>query len=197
MPRRDDNEVLKQIIGPRRKSGVSVLAARKSAKCINLDDLTNAEVEWAKMYSATLKATGHSWRYISDTVNIQTSLVKAWADDPEWQAMLEKVAGDIVSGAVDHLNRHMVDLVEMLLELARTATDEAVKLRAIESGLDRGGLSKVNKSESKVLSTSKTEHGLGEDFFEKMQGLPLETQHRLAELSVEMETLVAQAKGAE
>lgn len=196
MPRkRDENEVLSRIIGPRRKSGVSVLAARKSKKCTDLSDLTTAEVEWAKMYSATLKASGWSWRYISDTVNIQTSIVKEWADDPAWQAMLEKVAGDIVDGAIEHLNRHMIDLMEMLLELARTATDEAVKLRAIESGLDRGGLSKVNKSESKVVTG--TQHDLSDDFFSKLEALPLDTQKRVAELTAELDTLVSEARGTE
>lgn len=196
MPRkRDENQVLERIIGQRRKSGVSVLSARKSKKCTDLTQLTTHEVEWAKMYSATLKAVGWSWRYISDTVNIQTSIVKEWVDDPEWQTMLEKVAGDIVDGAIEHLNRHMIDLMEMLLELARTASDESVRLRAIESGLDRGGLSKVNKSESKVVTAAK--HDLSDDFFSRLEGLPLETQKQVAELAAELETLVSEARGTE
>jgi hypothetical protein len=184
-------------IAPRNKAGASVLSRRKSAKVTNLDDITKAELQFARVYSATLKATGWSWRYISDTVNIQGSLVKAWADDPEWIAMVEKVAGDIVEGSVEHLKRHSIDLTEMLLELARKTTDDAVKLRAIESGLDRVGVTKVNKSESIVTKKDQQEHSLAADLFERMEGLPLETQQKIAALATELDELVTSARGTE
>lgn len=185
------------LIAPRTKQGTNVFSKRKSAKVTNLDDLTNAELHYSQAYAAALKATGHSWRYISDTINIQTSLVKAWADDETWQAMVAKVASDIVEGGVENLRRASLDLTEMLLDLARRTTDDGVKLRAIESGLDRVGIAKVNKSESIVRKRDETEHSLSADLVEKMEGLPLTTQQRLAELAIEMDELISSAKGAE
>jgi hypothetical protein len=86
---------------------------------------------------ARLKATGHSWRYISDTLGIQTGLCKAWADDKEWQKKVAAVAEDIVRSGIDLLNLATVDLVEGLLELARNETEGSVRLRAIVEALDR------------------------------------------------------------
>lgn len=182
---------------PRGKNGSTVLSRRKSKKVTDLDELTNAEVMWAKGYAATLKATGWSWRYISDTVNIQGSLVKAWADDKEFQQMVEKVSTDIVDGASEHLNRHAVEWAEMLAELARTTTDPATKLKILEAGLDRVGLSKVNKSESKVSKNETREVAFSSEFFERMEGLPVETQSKLASMAAEMEEIMEQAVGTE
>lgn len=180
------------VIGTRGKAGSSVFSRRKSAKVTNLDDLTAQELTFARAYSATLKATGWSWRYMSDTLNIQGSLIKAWADDPDWQAMVAKVADDIVTGGIDHLNRHTVDLVEMLLELARKTTDDAVKLRAIEGGLDRVGLSKVNKSESRVTNTEKAEVAFDDGFMARLAGMPVEVQTKVAEMMSEVDKLLAE-----
>lgn len=181
----------------RNKQGSTIFSKRKSAKCTNLDDLTKAELGFAQAYAAALKAVGYSWRYISDTINIQTSLVKAWADEEDWRSMVTKVASDVVDGGVENLRRASMELTEMLLELARRTTDDAVKLRAIESGLDRVGIAKVNKSESIVRKRDETEHSLSSELVDRMEGLPLNTQQRLAELAVEMDELISSAKGAE
>lgn len=176
----------------RGKSGASVFSRRKSSKVTNLADLSHAELEFARAYSATLKATGWSWRYISDSLNIQGSLIKAWADDEEWQRMVAKVASDVVNGAIDHLNRATIDLVEMLLELARTTLDDAVKLRAIESALDRVGLSKVNKSESKVTNSSREEVAFDEGFMARLAGMPIEFQTKAAQMMQELDAVLAE-----
>ena len=195
MPRSTDNDRLLQVLSPRNKQGAAIFSRRKSKKITDLNDLNAQELAYAQAYSATLKAAGWSWRYISDTLNIQGSLVKAWAEDETWQTMCAKVATDITDGAIEHLKRHNIDLIEMLLELARTAVDESVKLRAIESALDRGGIAKVNKSESVV--TKKNEHDMSDDFWSKLEGLPIETQQKVARLTEELETLVSEARGTE
>lgn len=183
-------------ITARNKHGVSVFSRRKSRKITELSELTNSELSFSRAYAATLKAVGYSWRYISDTLNIQTSLVKSWADDDDWQQMVAKVSTDIVSGAVTHLERQAVELTEMLVELARRTTDDAVKLRAIEAGLDRVGMSKVNKSESKVTKDEHTrhEHAMNDEFLQRLEGMPVETQTAVAQLAAQMDELLA--KGA-
>jgi hypothetical protein len=128
---------------------------------------------------------------------VQTGIVKKWFQDEEMQDKVAIVQADIVSGAVSHLKNASMELSEMLLELARRTTDDAVKLRAIESGLDRVGVSKVNKSESVVTKTERSEVDFTSDVFERMEGLPLETQSKLAALATEMDELVQASKGQE
>lgn len=197
MARRTETEQLVESFTRRGKSGASLFSKRKQKKVTSLDELTQAELAWAKDYAAVLKAVGFSWRYISDTLNIQTSLVKSFADEPEFNEKVAKVAADKVEGAVNHMKAASVELTEYLLEIARNEPDSKIRLNAIVEGLDRVGITKVNKSESAVTRTERTEIGFGEDFFSKLEGLPIETQRRIAELSAEMESLVLSERGNE
>jgi hypothetical protein len=197
MPRVNDKTQVERIIGARGKAGLSIYTGRKTGKVTSADELQPAELQWAKSYAAVLKAVGYSFRYISDTVMVQTGIVKSWFDEEEVQKRVLQVQEDIVAGAVDHLQNYAVELVEMLMELARSTTDDSVKLRAIESGLDRVGVAKVNKSESVVTKNERTEFGISPESLEKMEALPLETQEKIAKLASEMEDLMTSAKGSE
>jgi len=196
MPRLTDQTYVERLAA-RGKSGNSAFSRRKVGKVTSLDQMSKAEIQWSKDYASVLKAVGYSYRYISDTLMIQTGIVKAWFEEPEVQERVETVLADIVSGAVDHLRNYAVELVEMLMELARTTSDDSVKLRAIESGLDRVGVAKVNKSESIVSKTERQEFDFSQEAFEKLEGLPLETQEKIARLSAEMEVVINDAKGKE
>lgn len=195
MPRRETDTT--ESLLRRGKSGAAVFSKRKSRKITNLDDLTQAELQWAKDYAAVLKAVGFSWRYISDTLNIQTSLVKSFADDDAWNTKVAKVATDKVDGAINHMKSAAVELVEYLLEIARNEPDSQTRLKAIVEGLDRVGITKVNKSESVVTKTERQEHDVSEGFFDRLEALPIETQRQVAALMGEVETLVSEAKGSE
>lgn len=196
MPRRSAEEVL-NIITPRGKGGQTAFSRRKVLKVTDESTISASELAWMKDYAAVLKAVSYSYRYISDTLMVQTGIVKKWFEDPEVQAKVVLVNEDIVSGAVGHLKHHSVDLIEMLMELARSTSDDAVKLRAITEALDRVGISKVNKSESVVNRTDRQEVGLSAEIFERMEGMPIKTQEELARLATEMEAVMEESKGAE
>jgi hypothetical protein len=199
LARRSENETqsLVESLTRRGKSGASLFSKRKQKKTTNLDELTQAELAWAKDYAAVLKAVGFSWRYISDTLNIQTGLVKSFADEPDFNEKVAKVAADKVEGAVNHMKAASVELTEYLLEIARNEPDSKIRLQAIVEGLDRVGITKVNKSESVVTKNENTTLTPSEDFFERLETLPLETQRQIADLSRQMEELVMTSRGTE
>ena len=194
MPRRSSPEKVLERVGSRGKSGSAIFSGRKQVKVSNESDLTQAEILWMIDYACCLKAVGYSYRYISDTIMVRTGIVKEWLQSEDSLQKIATVQSDIVSGAVDHLRRHAIELTEMLLELARRTPDDSVKLKAIVEGLDRVGLSKVNKSESIVTNTKREEHALSDDFFERLQGLPIETQQQIAAMSAEMDQMIENAK---
>jgi hypothetical protein len=70
-------------------------------------------------------------------------------------------------------------------------------LKAILEGLGLVGIVKVNKSESKASTESTEKHEFSPEFFDKLEGMPLETQEKLAALAGEMDTLVEESRGAE
>jgi hypothetical protein len=102
----------------------------------------------------------------------------------------------MAEAAVDLLRGYAVEGVEMLMEIARTTIDHKVAIQAITEVLDRGGVTKVNKSESTTTQKKLHEHEISDEFFEKLEGLPLETQTRLAEMAKEMEEMISEAKGS-
>lgn len=196
MPRKE-TDVLFDTITARNKSGNTRYSLRKVAKVNTEDELTKAELEWCKAYAVVLKTVNYSNRYISDTIRVRTGLVKEWLDQPEAQERMAVIQQDLVSGAIDHLKNSAIDLAEMLIELARSTSDDAVKLKAILAGLDRVGMAAVNKSESSVTKTERQEHDLSVDFFDKLESLPLETQTQIADLMGQVEQIVTAAKGHE
>ena len=170
---------------------------RKQRKVTNEDELDALALAWKKHYAVFLKAADYSYGYISDALGVTRSIVKHWFEDDEMRGLVKQVQEDTIDGAIKFLKRSSIELVELLLDVARSETDAAVRLRAILEGLDRIGMAKVNKSESKVLNEDKQTHEFSPDFFEKLEGMPLETQQQLAGMAEEMESLMRSAKGAE
>jgi hypothetical protein len=197
MPRLSDETRIERLQTARNKGGNSIYSGRKLGKVTDESKMLPAELEWAKSYAAVLKAAGWSYRYISDTTMVQTGIVKAWFEEKEVQEKVAQVQADIIAGAVGLLKNYAVDLVEMLMELARTTADDSVRLKAIESGLDRVGVAKTSRSESIVTKNERTEFDISAETFEKMEALPLETQEQIARLAAEMEAVIENAKGNE
>jgi hypothetical protein len=178
----------------RRYGGVRT---RKQRKVTNEADLDAAQLTWKKDYAVFLKAADYSYGYISDALGVGRSMVKHWFEDEEMRKRVVTVQNDTIEGAITFLKRRSIELIELLLDIARTTEDPAVRLRAVTEGLDRIGMAKVNKSESRVLNESKEEHEFSPEFFERLEGLPLETQQRLAGMAEEMETMIKSSRGKE
>ena len=105
------------------------------------------------------------------------------------RAEVLKINEDMVGGSMKLLKTYAVELIEMLMEIARTSDDKTA-LTAITEGLDRMGLTKVNKSEGRSVIETKTDieitdpHGL----IDKLKDAPPEAQQAAAE---HMEALMA------
>jgi hypothetical protein len=111
--------------------------------------------------------------------------------------MVAKVASDMVEGGVDLLNRHAVEFSQMLVDLARRTQDDPLLLKVIEAGLDRVGISKVNKSESKVTKTERAELTATDDFWDKFEALPIDSQKKIADLMSAARTELEEAQYSE
>jgi hypothetical protein len=162
----------------------------ENEKLIEADDLA-----WMKDRAVFLKAGGFSYRKISDVVRVTTSIVKHWFEDPEMHERVKQVRADTLEGALDFLAHAQLELVQHLLDVARDPTRGSDQLKAILEGLGLVGIVKVNKSESKASTESTERHEFSPDFFDKLEGMPLETQEMLAALAGEMDALVEEAKG--
>jgi hypothetical protein len=154
----------------------------EGVRVVDLSPLSDVELEVMKTKAAFLKAAGYSHTYIAQALNTTRSIVGHWFEEPEMRAEVVRINEDIVGGSLKLLKTYAVELVEMLMEIARTSDDKTA-LQAITEGLDRMGLTKVNKSEGRSVIETKTDieitdpHGL----IDKLKDAPPEAQQAAAE----------------
>jgi hypothetical protein len=191
LPRKKLSELEKQrekvkqvyVDGPRRikrvrgeaEMGLEVVAAKKVQACY-------------------LRAGDFEYPYIAEACGVSVDTIKRWFMEDEMQGLLAKVIEDQVDGAVKLLKTYAIELLEMLVNIARTTEDPDQKRKAINDALDRMGLAKVNKSESVVNSTSNDMSTVAitdpAGLVEKLRTAPPEVQARAAE---HMEAMLALA----
>lgn len=171
----------------------------KTRKIENEADLDAATLQWKRDYAVFLKAGDHSYRYMSDVLGVTTRMVRGWFEDEEMLQRVAQVQADMADGALKLLRRYSIEAVELLMRVARKAEkagDWGDAIKAVEGVLDRTGLSKVNKSESKVTKTEKREVEGFESDFARFQQLSVEDQRQVADLMEEAQSILARSEEA-
>lgn len=194
MPRRGGLDEETRRVSTRMTNG------RKTRKVENEAGLDAATLQWKKDYAVFLKASDHSYRYMSDVLGVTARMVRGWFEDDEMKNRVVAVQNDMIDGAMALLKRYSIEAVELLMTIARNANsggDYSEAIKAVEGVLDRGGLSRVNKSESKLTKEERHTHDTAEGFFDRFESLPHDTQVKIAELMDQVEQLVDSAKGTE
>jgi predicted transcriptional regulator len=170
--------------------------ARKALK-IDIDtQIADSDLAFLKHRACILRAGGSSTSQIGTTLGVTKRMVRRWFEDEAMQKMVAEIRKDITSGAIQAITNNLIEAAELLMQNARAAYKEGAfsdSIRAAAEVLDRGGLSKVNKSESKVKSEQEHTFTGTEEFFDKFQALPVDTQREIAEHMAEVESLVEKA----
>lgn len=106
-----------------------------------------------------LKAAGFSHTYCADALGVARSTITAWLADEDLNLSdkIEKTHEKMIASTVKLMQSYSLEIVQMLMDIARTTDNEE---RAVKIGfeiLDRLGLAKVNKSESISAATVREE----------------------------------------
>jgi len=121
-------------------------------------NFTERETALAKEAACLLSAAGFSEAYIAEALGTTRGVVNGWFKNDEALAdRVLQIKDEITVSAVKLIRSYMLEGVEMLMEIARTTTDEKLAASVIQDLLDRGGVSKVNKSESVSAQTVREE----------------------------------------
>lgn len=193
MPRKKLTELEKQ----RDKMKQVYVDGPRRIKRVRSETELGPEVVAAKRVQACyLRAGDFAYPYIAEACGVSEDTIKRWFMEDEMQDLLAKVIEDQVDGAVKLLKTYAIELLEMLVNIARTTEDPDIKRRAINDALDRMGLAKVNKSESVVSNTntdmSKVALTDPAGLVEKLRTAPPEVQARAAEHMEAMLSLAAE-----
>lgn len=155
MPRKKAETLEQQRVQIRKKYRDGARGSR-AREIISFDSLSDEEKGAKKEAACFLKAADYSHTYIGEALGTTRGVVKKWFEEPSMRARVLAIQADYIDGAVKLLKTYAIELVEMLVEIARDGLiDPKVRIQAITEALDRMGMSKVNKSESAV--SKKTE----------------------------------------
>lgn len=169
--------------------------ARRTGEVIGDAALSAIEREMKQEIACYLKAQDFSHSYIGDAVGVSRSTVASWFTNPELRLM-ERVATirkDFINGTVKLLKSYLIEIVESLMDIMRTTTDEKLAVDIGFQILDRVGLSKVNKSQSVSAITNREELEVTDrtGLLGRAKNAPPHVQAKMAEA---METMIALGK---
>jgi len=153
------------------------------------------EVEAIRRVQACyLRAGDFSYSYIAEACGVSETTIRKWFEDPAMDELTARVIEDQIDGAYKLLQTYAIELIEMLVNIARETEDDEVRRKTINDALDRLGLAKVNKSES-VVSQKTTSIDVVDitdtsGLIDKLRTAPPEVQAKAAE---HMEAMLALA----
>jgi predicted transcriptional regulator len=168
---------------------------KRERKTENEEQLDAIDRFVKKRIACYLKASGYSYNYIADSLEVTNAIVKHWMLEPESIAEVQRIQKDIAGGAVNLMKTYAIEIIEKLMTIVRTEQNPRFVIQAAESLLDRMGLARVNKSES----IGRVEHHESVDItdqtgiVEKLRSAPPELQTSIARKMEELDSLMKEA----
>jgi hypothetical protein len=169
--------------------------ARADKRIVGEDALSVVELATKKEAACFLKAADYPYNYIGEALHVTRGTVRRWFEDDAMRVRVAEIQQNFVDGAVKLLKTYALELVEMLVEIARSDVDPKVRIQAITEALDRMGLAKVNKSESAVTNKNEVEFTDKTGFLEQMREAPPEAQQAMASKLEELHALASEHTG--
>lgn len=166
----------------------------REKRIVGISSMDENTIAVKKEIACHLKASDYSHTYIGDALGVSKSIVKDWMAEPGCKEKVAKIQGDLLAAGVKLLKTYTIELIEMLIEIARHSEDDKIALQAIIEGLDRVGLSKVNKSESLATQLNKQEVDITDKtgLLDRMEGAPPEAQQQMAHKLAEMRAIATE-----
>lgn len=158
---------------------------------------SDQELAWRKETACLLSAANFSEAYIADALGTTRGVVNGWfKNDDRMHPRVLQIKDEMTSGALKLLRSYLLEAVEMLMDLARSTDDEVLAARILQDFLDRGGISKVNKSESvsaqEIRQTSEVDIVDKSGLIDSLREAAPEVQMKAAEKMEELLALAAE-----
>jgi hypothetical protein len=162
------------------------------------DALTETDKLVKRDVACYLKAMDFSYGYIAESLGVTKDVLKKWFTNDElgMQDRVAEIRESYTAGAIKLMKTYAIELVEMVMEIARTTEDEALVLKIATEMWDRMGIAKVNKSESVSAQTIREEREIDitdkSGMVEALRHAPPEVQARAAEAMEELMSLATE-----
>jgi len=160
------------------------------------------ELELAMLqdYACLLFAAGCSQDYIADAIGVSRGTVNGWfKNDKSMAERVAQIKQEMIGSAVKLMHTYTLEIIEGLMDMARSTDDEGLAAKIWQDLLDRIGISKVNKSESVSAQTIREQKEVDlvdkSGLAEALKDAPPEVQLAIAERMDEVLALASEHTG--
>ena len=145
-----------------------------------------------------LKLVNYSNVQVAKIVGVSRGQVAEILADEKVAERFAKLQKNLSGAAFDLLQTYLIEAVQTLVDVMRTADDNMVVLKAASEILDRAGIPKASRTESKVdkTTTQETKLTADEEMMSAFRELSPELQEEAAQMVEGLQTFLAEHKGS-
>ena len=130
-----------------------------------------------------LKLARYSHTQIGQIVGLSRGQVKELLEDPKVSEKLADLQRALPEAALDLLHGYTIEAVQTIAAIMRESEDDKITLQAAAEILDRAGVAKVSRTDSKVHRTTESKTTFSDDaLVDRIRELPMEKQEEAAQM---------------
>jgi predicted transcriptional regulator len=153
--------------------------------------IRNGEIEHVRSMVVILTIAGYNNTQIAKVVNLSRGQVKDLMSEPDAIELYQDLMKTIPEAARTLMESLSIEAVQSIAEVMRNSTDDKFILQAAGDILDRTGLPKASRSESKVHKTTEELTTITDDgLIERLREAPPEIQEEAAKAIEGLENLL-------
>lgn len=139
---------------------------------------------------------GYTPTQISRIIGISRGRVNGILDESETQALMAETIAGLTEAAANLLQSYSIEAVQAIADVMRASPEDGMILKAAAEILDRCGLPKASRTESKVHKTNENLTTFTDDgIVEQLREASPEIQEQAAQMMEQLETLLTTAAG--
>lgn len=136
-----------------------------------------------------LRLAGYEKQQIARILNVSLTQVAELLNEPEVTEKLVTLRAALPAAALDLLQDYMIEAVQTLVDIMRSADDDKIVLQAAGEILDRAGLGKATRQERHQINESRTVF-TDDGILEQLRKASPEVQEQAAQVIEQLENLL-------
>ena len=166
---------------------------RRNSKVVNIRrKLLPGEKKHVEEQIAVLRIAGYNNTQISKVTGVSRGQVKEILEDPGVNELVNELRLTLTKAAANLLEHSLVEAVQALVNILRSSKDEQNIIKAAGEILDRGGLPKLSRQESRREIETKTTFS-DDGIVDAIRMLPPEQQEEAAQMIEGLQKMLTDA----
>lgn len=149
------------------------------------------ELEFKQDMMIILKVAGYTHQQIGASIGEHKDTINEWFKSPDIAAKYLKVTKTLTDSARRLLETFTIEAIQSIVDIMRDTPDDKIRLDAAKEILDRGGLPKASRTETKTEAT--TTFGVDDEQMAALRELPPDLQEEAAQMMEEVAAFLVES----